>query len=540
MVTRLHRAALLLCTLPLALSAAETPLLWADFKESLQTHSGAPVVPLAMSERPGDAVVSPLRVVDSAVVVGGRISHANGSQWATLGVEVGSDARGAPVNLSGQESIRIRLSASTPRVLRIRLKGQDMAILNSGCYPVMMQNVGTQPTDYVIPLSAFGPEPYCGERGATVQQTLPSVSKVEITANEPAAEPVRFTVGRVEFVRTAALAARPSPTMTAPPAVRDARWALAWSDEFTAPAGRGIDTAKWAGQRSPQPSVAGVRALYADSPKEALHDGQGHLVLQARELTDAATRCADGPCTHASARLHAKAPGAMLYGRMEVRFKAPRVAGLSTTLTLLGSPLTELPWPEAGEIVLYEDRGQPANASLGLHGPGLDDNTHRSRIPPLAYQASPDGFHVAALEWEPAFIRWFIDDVPVKTVQRSALPDSTAMVFEPWPFLLHMGLAIGAEGAGALPDKLPAEAQLLVDHVRLYQRSDLLAASRQRMAGWQAQQRVAVASVSTKKPVPEAARDSSRRRAAADAPSSQPVRQVTCERNPRYGLMMCY
>ncbi len=537
---RLHRAALLLCTLPLALSAAEAPLLWADFKESLQTHSGAPVLPLAMSERPGDAVANPLKVVDSAVIVGGRISHANGSQWATLGVEVGGDARGAPVNLSGHENIRIRLSASTPRVLRIRLKGQDLSILNAGCYPVMMQNVGTQPADYVIPLSAFGPEPYCGERGATVQQTLPAVTKVEITANEPTAEPVRFTVGRVEFMRTLASGAKPAPAATPPRVVRDARWALAWSDEFTAPAGRGIDTTKWTAVRSTQPSVAGVRALYADSPKEASHDGQGHLVLRARELADAASRCTGGPCTHASARLHTRAPGAMLYGRMEVRFKAPRVAGLSTTLTLLGAPLAELPWPDAGEIVLYEHHGQPASATLGLHGPGLDDNTQRNPIAPLSPEASSDGFHVAAVEWEPSLIRWFINDVPVKTLPRSELADRTAAAFEPWPFVLHLGLAVGADGAGAVPDKLPAEARLLVDHVRLYQRSDLLAASRPRMTSWQAQQRNPVATTSAQAAPTEAAKDSSRRRAAADAPTGQPLRPVTCERNPRYGLMMCY
>jgi beta-glucanase (GH16 family) len=531
---------MLLCAFPLALSAAETPLLWADFKEPLQTHSGAPVLPLALSERPGDAVANSLKVIDSAVVVGGRVSHANGSQWATLGIEVGGDARGAPVNLSGQENIRIRLSASTPRVLRIRLKGQDLSILNSGCYPVMMQNVSTQATDYVIPLSAFGPEPYCGERGATVQQTLPAVTKVEITANEPAAEPVRFAVGRVEFLGALAAAARPAPAATAPRVARDARWALAWSDEFAAPSGRGIDASKWAAVRAPQPSTAGVRALYADSAKEASHDGEGHLVLRARELTDAAPRCPNGPCTHASARLHAKAPGAMLYGRMEVRFKAPRTAGLSTTLTLLGAPLADLPWPDAGEIVLYEDHGQPANATLGLHGPGLDDNTQRTRIPPIATDASAEGFHVAAVEWEPSSIRWFIDDVPVKTLPRSELTDRTATAFEPWPFLLHMGLSVGADGAGAVPERLPDDAQLLVDHVRLYQRNDLLAASRVRMASWQAQQRTAVVTASAKSTVNEAAKDSSRRRAVADTPASQPVRQVTCERNPRYGLMMCY
>lgn len=231
-MSRLPGAAARLCALalilPIPLSAAETPLLWAEFKDALQSHSGAVVQPIAMSERAGDAAVDPLRVADAAVHAEGRLSRDNGSQWATLGFEVGADAKGLPVNLAGYDSIRIRLSASTPRVLRVRLKGQDPATLNAGCYPVMMQRVGTQATDYVIPLSAFGPEPYCGDRGRSVEQTLPAVAWIEVTANEPSPDPVRFAMGRVEFLPAAAAAAvretRPA-NVSPPPATgaRDAR-----------------------------------------------------------------------------------------------------------------------------------------------------------------------------------------------------------------------------------------------------------------------------------------------------------------------------
>jgi hypothetical protein len=209
-------AALLLCTIPLVFAATETrPLLWADFKEPLQSHLGAPVQSLAMSERSGDAVAGPMRVVDSNVVVEGRLSQANASQWATLGLEVGGEVRGQPVDLRGYEHMRIRLASSTPRVLRIRLKGTDPQTLNAGCYPVMMQRVGPQSTDYVIPLAAFGAESFCGERGTSVQQTLPAVARVEVTANEPSNEPVRFQVGRIEFLGELSTKAKAEPSVTA-------------------------------------------------------------------------------------------------------------------------------------------------------------------------------------------------------------------------------------------------------------------------------------------------------------------------------------
>ncbi|MBL0727647.1 hypothetical protein [Piscinibacter sp. HJYY11] len=197
-------------------AAPDKPLLWADFKEPMQSHLGAPVQQLAMSERSGDASIASVRVADAVVQVEGRLSTANASQWATLGIEVGGDARGVPVDLSAYEHLRIRLASTTPRVLRIRLKGTDPRIQNAGCYPVMMMRVGTQLSDYLIPLSAFGPESFCGERGATIAQTLPAVARVEVTANEPSVEPVRFQVGRMEFM--AAPAAEPAPAAAPAPA----------------------------------------------------------------------------------------------------------------------------------------------------------------------------------------------------------------------------------------------------------------------------------------------------------------------------------
>jgi hypothetical protein len=120
-------------------------------------------------------------------------------------VEVAGEPSGRPVDLSRYQGIGIRLASAVPRVLRVRLKGQDLATLNAGCYPVVMQRVEPQATQYQIPLAAFGPEPYCGAKGASAEQTLPAVVAVEVTVNEPSAEPVLFSVGRIEFLHTVAV-----------------------------------------------------------------------------------------------------------------------------------------------------------------------------------------------------------------------------------------------------------------------------------------------------------------------------------------------
>ena len=525
-----------------AQAAAPPPMLWADFSAPSQHLAAAPVRPIALSERPGDAQADAVTFADAFAHVAGRLSKARGSQWATLGIEVAGPQNPA-TDLARYASVRVRLASAVPRVLRIRLKGADPRILKLGCYPVMMQQVGPHPTDYVIPLSAFEPEPYCAERGASVEQTLPAVTAVEVTANEPSDDPVRFAVGRIEFLSGSAAAPATAATRT----TRGADWTLAWSDEFDAPAGQGVDANRWSLLRTVAPAAGAVRALYADSPREAAHDGRGHLQLQARNVDGSAPRCADAPCTHVSAKLQAQAAGAMLYGRMEVRFKAPAVPGLSAQIMLLGAPLAELPWPDAGEITLAETHGRSPSATVGLYAPTLGDGAQRS---PVAWQAGDGGaagaFHTAALEWDPNGLRWLLDDVPVKTIVHTDLPASAREALEQWPYLLQIGLAVGDEDAGTLPARLPSDAALLIDYVRLYRRADLDAAARLRMAAWQARRTSAPATAPATAAANARTRPAPARRAAVPAASEQQhtpqaaPRQVVCERNNKHGLMMCY
>ena len=172
---------------------------WATFVPPAHSDSGAAVDTLAMSERPGDAQVSKVAVVDGLLQVTGRIGNANGSGWSTLGMDVAADAAARPVDMSAARSLHIRLAAATPQVLRIRLKGPDRRIAAAGCYPVMMQRVTAEPTDYAIPLEAFSAETWCGDLAATLPQTLAALSRVEVTANTVLDTPQVLSIGRIDF-----------------------------------------------------------------------------------------------------------------------------------------------------------------------------------------------------------------------------------------------------------------------------------------------------------------------------------------------------
>lgn len=463
---------------------ADAPsVVWADFRNPAAGRPRPPVSLLQISEKPGDVAADPLGLYDGGVRVSGRLSRANGSTWSTLGVDVGAGRGGAAVDLSAFRNLRVRLVSPSEQVLRIRIKGTDMKLQNSGCYPVLLQRVrGTMDLD--IPLAAFEPEPYCAGNGASIAQTLPAVASVEVTANDPSEEPVRFEVGRIEFLNASGATAAAAPAAVARE-TRDSAWKLAWADEFDAAATTRIDEKRWHVQKAP--GGAGPQL-----------DGDGHLLLPP------------------ASSLRVRPASAMVSGRIELRVKLPAGAA---RVSLQGAPLASLDWMEAGEIALIEKDG--ADLNLGLYAPGIGDEP--AFHAPVELTPSNDGFHRVSLEWDPVKIRWAVDDVAVKAVLRTDLPAAARNVFEQWPFLLDL-----EAGAGTEP--------MLVDHVRVYQKDELAASSRARLAAW----KTAYESMNAAAPVARAvARPTPPRKAPESAAPAARTRVVTCERN-KFGLMMCY
>ncbi|WP_161974465.1 glycoside hydrolase family 16 protein [Piscinibacter terrae] len=471
--------------------AADGPsMVWAEFRSASVSTSGAPVNAIALAEKPGDVSSEPLVLAGSAVRVAGRIARGQGSQWSTLGLAVPANAANTAVNLSGYQSLRIRLASNAARNLRIRLKGPDVKTQKEGCYPVVFQRVAAS-AELEIPLEAFEPEPYCGPRGASIAQTLPAVVQVEVTANDAADEPVIFDVGRIEFVKTGATShlasAAPPPPASAS---RPAAWKLAWSDEFNAPSGAGIDEKRWLNNKVPGTTVP-------------VHDGNGHLVLTA-------------PFS-----MQMRYPAALTHGRVELRAKLPLSSAVRVSLR--GAPLTALNWPEEGEITLLDNEG--ADTHVGVYAPGIDEDA--------AYQAAlstaqlQDGFHTIVLEWDPKQLRWQLDGATVKTVAMADMPPAARESFEHWPFLLRIEMNAGST------------TPWVVDHLRVFQNDELAAAHRARMAPWLAAHGKGDAVLAAAAPRPAAKPAAPRRAAPTEAPAPVTRRVVTCERN-KFGLMMCY
>jgi len=78
----------------------------------------------------------------------------------------------------------------------------------------------------------------------------------------------------------------------------------------------------------------------------------------------------------------------------------------------LGDNVSSVTWPACGEIDIMENIGQEPGIIHGsLHGPSTTGRTSDASAPFSlpAGQSFADDFHLYAVEWEPATIRFYVD-----------------------------------------------------------------------------------------------------------------------------------
>jgi hypothetical protein len=192
---------------PAATAAAAAPVggssfFFPDFgKNPGKTNQGADFVPVQYSERKGDASPPTITLEGEVSVLRGEIGNKKGSQYAGVALQL-THGGSAVKDLSAFKAVRIKLGSPTVGSLRVRIASDDSKVVNAGCYPVFIQSVKAELTEYTIPLSKFAPEDYCGPNGRTIKNTIDKVMFMEIadTANTRN-KPTEFSVGKIEYVQ---------------------------------------------------------------------------------------------------------------------------------------------------------------------------------------------------------------------------------------------------------------------------------------------------------------------------------------------------
>jgi beta-glucanase (GH16 family) len=132
-----------------------------------------------------------------------------------------------------------------------------------------------------------------------------------------------------------------------------------------------------------------------------------------------------------------------------------------------GNDGTEV-WPNCGEIDIMEYRGQEPTLIHGsVHGPGYSAGNAVTKSYALSNDRFDAGFHVFGIEWGPAYINYYVDDVLYNQITPE---DITGEWVFNRPFYIIINLAIGGDFIGAPNTETVFPQTMLVDYVRVYKK----------------------------------------------------------------------
>ena len=246
-------------------------------------------------------------------------------------------------------------------------------------------------------------------------------------------------------------------------------WTLTWSDEFDGPDGSAVDPTKWTHDIGGSGWGNQEREYYTPGTANAVVQG-GNLVITADGSTSQYS-CWYGACQYTSARLLTQGLFTQQYGRFEARIQLPYGQGLWPAFWMLGSNITTVSWPACGEIDIMENIGKEPSYNHGsLHAPGFPGSGLTGQYTVPGGGKLSDAFHVFAIEWDAASIRFYVDDQLYETQTPANVPSGGTWAFD-HPFFLLLNVAVGGSWPGD-PDMTTTFPQTMkVDWVRAYQRS---------------------------------------------------------------------
>lgn len=239
-------------------------------------------------------------------------------------------------------------------------------------------------------------------------------------------------------------------------------WKLTWSDEFEGVKDQAPDPKKWTydlgtGQNG---WGNGEYQTYTNRPENVSLDGQGHLVITARNQPF-------GGANFSSGRLKTQGLFAQKYGRFEAKIQTPYGPGIWPAFWMVGENVSQAGWPQCGEIDILEIRGQNPGTVIGsLHGPGYSGGGAVNRSYSLINGRFDTDFNLYAVEWNEEKIDFLVNDYLYGRITKKDVPGE--WVYDQ-PFFMILNVAVGGNFVGFPTNQTPFPQSMIVDYVRVYQ-----------------------------------------------------------------------
>jgi beta-glucanase (GH16 family) len=238
---------------------------------------------------------------------------------------------------------------------------------------------------------------------------------------------------------------------------------IVWSDEFD---GSALNAKTWTYDTGAGGWGNNELEYYTSRTNNAfVGNGLLHIVARRESFNGA---------NYTSARIKSQGLFSFTYGRVEWRAQLPRGVGLWPALWMLGNNISDINWPNCGEIDVMENTGTNSTmAQSSVHYGG--DTT---AIYNFFDGGAVTNFHTYTLDWTTNALLFYVDGHLFES-QSSPWGNSSGASPFPFnqPFFLIMNMAIGgnyvsnpSQSAINANTTFPAEA--LVDYVRIYNTTD--------------------------------------------------------------------
>ncbi|HEY5642907.1 MAG TPA: glycoside hydrolase family 16 protein [Woeseiaceae bacterium] len=191
----------------------------------------------------------------------------------------------------------------------------------------------------------------------------------------------------------------------------------------------------------------------------------GNLVITARRESVSGK-------SFTSARINTRDRFAFRYGRIEASIRLPGGQGLWPAFWLLPQDSVYGTWAASGEIDIVEAVNLGASGGNTVYGTIHYGGTFPANVSSgeqyvVATDATTD-FHVYALEWDEAELRWYVDDVLYAVRNNWSTTGAPFPAPFDQPFYILFNVAVGGNFPGAPSAATAFPVVMEVDYVRVY------------------------------------------------------------------------